>query len=458
MTMSGAETVERGLEVARADHTTVIVGAHSTANLRFAGNTLTTDGATRGRSVTVVSVVGRSVGVQSTTAVADTDGLEALVRAAEAEAKAAPAADDYGDPVGPTTDDDFTEGAAYAGIDVFAGFARALGEVFDDARRDDIALFGFAQHEVETTWLGTSSGTRRRHVQPTGTVEWNAKNGKPGGSVWQGQSTRDFRDVDVAQAVAHLRTRLMWSERQISLDPGRYETLLPPTAMADLMIYAYWTAAGRDANEGRTVFSRTGGGTRIGQSLAPQGISLRSDPHEPGLGVMSFLATGSSSSMASVFDNGQPLEATRWVDDGTLSALVQTRASAHDSGAPPTGYVGNLILDGGDPHVRLEDMVAATDRGLLLTCLWYIRAVDPETLLLTGLTRDGVYLVEKGEIVGGVNNFRFNESPVDLLGRMTQVGGTEKTLSREWGEDFTWTKMPPARVPDFNCSSVSPAS
>jgi predicted Zn-dependent protease len=456
--MSGAETVERALAGAKADHTTVIVGAHGTANLRFAGSTLTTDGAMRGRSVTVVSVVGRSVGVQSTTAVNDTDDLAALVRAAEVEAAAAPAAEDFGEPVGATTDDDFTDGAEYGGVDVFAGFARALGEAFDDARRDGIALYGFAQHEIETTWLGTSSGTRRRHVQPTGTVEWNAKNGKPGGSVWQGQSTRDFRDVDVAQAVAHLRTRLMWSERQVSLDPGRYETLLPPTAMADLMIYAYWTAAGRDAHDGRTVFSRPGGGTRIGQSLAPQGISLRSDPREPGLGVMPFLASGSSSSMASVFDNGLPLEATRWIEDGGLAALVQTRASARDSGVLPTGYVGNLILDGGDPDLRLEDMVASTDRGLLLTCLWYIRAVDPETLLLTGLTRDGVYLVEKGEIVGGVNNFRFNESPVDLLGRMTQVGGTETTLSREWGEDFTWTRMPPVRVPDFNYSSVSPAS
>ncbi|HEX7355799.1 MAG TPA: metallopeptidase TldD-related protein [Mycobacteriales bacterium] len=458
MTLTGPETVERALAAARGDHTTVIVGAHGTANLRFAGNTLTTDGAMRGESVTVVSVVGRGVGVQSTTAVRDADDLEALVRAAEAEAEVAPAAEDFGDPVAPTTDDDFADAAEYADVDVFTGFARALGEAFDDARRDGIALYGFAQHEVETTWLGSSSGTRRRHVQPTGTVEWNAKNGKPGGSVWQGQSTHDFRDVDVAQAVAHLRTRLMWGERQVSLEPGRYETLLPPTAMADLLIYAYWTAAGRDAHEGRTVYSRAGGGTRIGEALAPQGISLRSDPYEPGLGVIPFLVTGASSSMASVFDNGLPLEGTRWIDDGKLTALVQTRASARDAGTLPTGFVGNLILDGGDPDLRLEDMVTATDRGLLLTCLWYIRAVDPETLLLTGLTRDGVYLVEHGEIVGGVNNFRFNESPVDLLGRMAQVGVTETTLSREWGEDFTWTRMPPVRIPDFNCSSVSPAS
>ena len=103
-------------------------------------------------------------------------------------------------------------------------------------------------------------------------------------------------------------------------------------------------------------------------------------------------------------------------------------------------------------------MVAATERGLLLTCLWYIRVVDPETLLLTGLTRDGVYLVEGGEVVGTVTNFRWNESPVDLLGRATEVGGSVPTLPREWSDYFTWTQMPTIRVPDFNMSSVSQAS
>lgn len=114
----------------------------------------------------------------------------------------------------------------------------------------------------------------------------------------------------------------------------------------------------------------------------------------------------------------------------------------------------NLILDGGSDR-SLDDMVASTRRGLLLTCLWYIREVDPATLLLTGLTRDGVYLVEDGEVVGEVTNFRFNESPVGLLGRVTEAGRTEKTLPREWSDWFTRSAMPALRVPDFNMSSVS---
>jgi predicted Zn-dependent protease len=103
-------------------------------------------------------------------------------------------------------------------------------------------------------------------------------------------------------------------------------------------------------------------------------------------------------------------------------------------------------------------MIAGTKRGLLLTCLWYIREVDPEQLLLTGLTRDGVYLVEDGRVTAVVNNFRFNESPVDLLRRITEVGAAEQTLPREWNDYFTRTVMPPIRVPDFNMSTVSQAS
>ena len=103
-------------------------------------------------------------------------------------------------------------------------------------------------------------------------------------------------------------------------------------------------------------------------------------------------------------------------------------------------------------------MVSRTERGLLLTCLWYIREVDPATMLLTGLTRDGVYVIEDGEVVGASNNFRFNESPVDLLARASEVGATERALGREFGEYLNRTRMPPLRIPDFNMSSVSRAS
>ena len=135
------------------------------------------------------------------------------------------------------------------------------------------------------------------------------------------------------------------------------------------------------------------------------------------------MVAGSSSSSASVFDNGLPVGATTWIDRGTLAALVETRHSAAlAGGVAVTPPASNLLLEAEGATATLEQMVASTERGLLLTCLWYIREVDPQTLLLTGLTRDGVYLVEHGEVVGAANNFRFNESPVDLLGRVAEVG------------------------------------
>ena len=127
------------------------------------------------------------------------------------------------------------------------------------------------------------------------------------------------------------------------------------------------------------------------------------------------------------------------------------------TGMRPTPPPDNLIMDGGGT-ASLEDMIASTERGLLLTTLWYIREVDPERLLLTGLTRDGVYLIEDGSVVGAVNNYRFNESPIELLGRISEVGVSELTLCREWNDYFNRTIMPTIRVPDFNMSTVSQAS
>lgn len=158
---------------------------------------------------------------------------------------------------------------------------------------------------------------------------------------------------------------------------------------------------------------------------------------------------------SSVFDNGLPLAPTDWIKDGRLERLTTTRHSAALTDLPVAPAMDNLVLDGGGER-SLEEMVAATTgRALLLTCLWYIREVDPATLLLTGLTRDGVYLVEDGEVLGEVNNFRFNESPVGLLSRASEAGRTERTLPREWGDYFTRAAMPALRIPDFHMSSVS---
>ncbi len=451
------ELIERALELSTADSCVVIGDEVSDANLRWANNTLTTNGVTRRNQLTVIAITGGAVGVVSRSGVTS-DSLEALVRAAEDTARTAPEAEDQAPLVEAPASEAWDAPPAETSIGVFGSFASDLGEAFARATAGDELLFGYAEHEMRTTYVASSAGLRARHDQPTGHVEINAKTADFATSAWAGVASRDFADVEVEPLTRDLSRRLEWASRRIELPAGRYETILPPSAVADLMIYLYWSAGARDAHDGRTVFSRAGGGTRVGERIGEEALTLRSDPAAPFLQCSPFVIAPESSGALSISDNGLPLTPTAWVDAGILTSLVQTRCSAQLTGLPVTPYVDNLIMDGPPGGPGLDAMVASTDRALLLTCLWYIREVDPQTLLLTGLTRDGVYLVEGGEVVGAVNNFRFNESPVDLLGRVLDVGASVPTLPREWGDYFTRTAMPPLRVDGFNMSSVSQAS
>ena len=635
---SPQEAVERALAVSRSADCVVIAEETSSANLRWAGNTLTTNGVSRSRQLTVIAIDrragGASAGIISRAGVR-ADQVEDVVREAEhAAAEAAPAEDakplpgsGINGPFGIENEEQrWDSPPGRTEIGVLRDFATALGETLREAQATDRKLYGFAEHDLVSTFLGTSAGLRLRYDQPTGRVELNAKSADMTRSAWAGVATRDFTDVDIVGLDAGLSERLDWAKRSISLPAGRYETLLPPTAVSDLMVYLYWSAGAKDAADGRTVFSKAGGGTRVGEQLSAQPVTLsseplaaglrcppfviahasgsdssvfdngltlnptawiqdgtlaalhssrhsatlaglpftpaidnlifsvrtsgaaptsgpgaatrdftdvdpleldadlaqrlawaqrridlpagryetllppsavadlliyqqwssgardaaegrtvfsrpgggtrigerlsqlpltlRSDPGEPGLEAAPFVIAHSSGDDASVFDNGLPVGRVDWLREGTLAHLPTTRHSARLTGLPMAAPADNLVLEGGGGQ-SLADMVAATERGLLLTCLWYIREVDPATLLLTGLTRDGVYLVEGGEVTGVANNFRFNESPVDLLGRAVEAGRTERTLPREWSDYFTRAAAPALRVPDFNMSSVS---
>jgi predicted Zn-dependent protease len=459
--LSPQEVVEKALAASTADGQVAFVVESSEANLRWAGNSLTTNGSMRSRQVVVISFVDGGAGMAAgTVARTGNPDIATLVAASEQAARDAGPAEDavplISDP--PPGAGDWSAEPAQTSIEVFRDFAPQLGVAFGAARDRDELLFGFAEHQMASTYLGSSTGLRLRHDQPTGRVELNGKSTDFSRSVWAGMGTRDFTDVSVPDLAGQVQQKLAWSQRRVELPAGRYETLLPPSAVSDLYIYAWWTMQARDADEGRNVYAKPGGGNRIGERLAALPLTLRSDPHAPGLETAPFQVVGSSSGAASVFDNGMPTPAVDWIRDGVLANLIRPRAWALKTTAPAIGAIDNLILEDPTATATLDEMVAATERGLLLTTLWYIREVDPQTLLLTGLTRDGVFLVENGEVTGAVNNFRFNESPVDLLARITQAGRTERTLPREWNDWFTRTAMAPLRVPDFNMSSVSPAS
>jgi predicted Zn-dependent protease len=456
-TVTPQALVEHALATSTSEDCVVIVEDSTGANLRWANNTLTTNGVAHGVDVTVIAFQGAGNASVSGSA-ASPEQVTALVEQADAAARVAEPAEDRADLAGGAVSPDWDDAPGETSVDVYRDFARDLGAEFDRAEREGRILYGFVNHEVTTTYLGSSTGLRLRHVQPTGHYGCTGKTADLSDSAWVGGATRDFADVSAHRLGDDLVTRLGWGARRIELPAGRYDTVLPPSAVADLMIDAYWSAGARVAHEGQSVYSRPGGGTRIGERMVSPGVTLYSDPAYPGLECAPFVVASGSSNTSSVYDNGMALRRTPWIGNGSLAALLQTRHTAQLTGQPTTPGIDNLVLEVDGGAGTDLDLVAGMADGLLLTCLWYIREVDPQTLLLTGLTRDGVYRVEGGEITGVVNNFRFNESPVDLLRRFTAAGATVPSFSREWGEDyFSRTATPALRVPDFNMSSVSQA-
>jgi predicted Zn-dependent protease len=444
-----AEAARQG----KADETIVLVSDRADAALRWAGNSMTTNGESVSRNTTVVSIVRRGntahVGSVRSSDV-DPAAIADLVAASQQTALSAPEASDKSQPLpGGDVPADWDVPVPGTSAVVFSGIAGPLAQGFRGADQ----LYGYARHIVETTFVATSGGLRRRYTQPTGSVEINAK--RDGASAWAGVSTPDFVGVQIDSLLEQLATQLGWAQRSVELPAGRYETIMPPSTVADMMIYLAWSMDGRGAQEGRTALSAPGGGTRVGEKLTELPLTLYSDPAATSLECTPFVAVPSSSERVSVFDNGMDIGRVDWVRDGAVNALAYPRAAALEFDAPVAVPADNLLMTGGS--ASLADMIAGTERGLLLTTLWYIRTVDPTVLLLTGLTRDGVYLVEDGEVTASVNNFRFNESPLDLLRRATEAGVSEMTLPREWGDWATRAAMPSLRIPDFHMSSVSQA-
>lgn len=443
------------MRLSKSDACIVMARKVASVNIRWAHNTVTTNGDADEAQLTVIAIAGRRV-ASVTRTYFPPERLEEIVREAEARCEHRPDAPDYmplleghGEPA------DWHAPPADSDIHVFDPLVPTLQTLYEDARRASIATFGYSEFQTATTFVATSTGVRKRCTERMGKVEMTGKTPDFARSSWVGRVTHDFLDIDVHEMFETLQQRLGWAAQRIDMPAGAYEVLLEPSPAADLAISAYWCMTRRDADEGRSPYSKPGGGTRLGERIFGD-VTIYSDPAEPAIGTTSFHYGVDSGSAASVFDNGLELSRSEWVQDGVLQNLITPRywaAKTPDARVMP--YVNNLVLAGSGPSTR--EMIAQTERALLVTCFWYIRTVDPQSALLTGLTRDGVFLIENGQVKGSVNNFRWNMSPIAALAQVTQTGRCGLALPREHDE-FLRSKAPALRIERFNMSSVSEAS
>jgi predicted Zn-dependent protease len=457
MTQKPQEITEMALQVAKGRpgmlDCVAIVSCSSEANLRWANSTLTTNGSNRCTGLCVVVFLDVPGGVATGWAGLDSPSFDptvllGLLLQAESMATATGPSPEYSPLAQNVVVGDFDGNPVHTTPDIFAGVSPELGRLFLDKRT---AYFGYAAHTTVTTYAQSLGGHRIRLDEPHGYLELNGRRGNT--SAWVGRPGREFL-FDVAELEDEISTKLGWQERQRELPAGRYPVILEPGAVADMLCYLADSLAGREAFEGRSVFSKPGG-TKLGEQLSPATLDLYSDPHEPGLECPDVLLDVYSSSIRSPFDIGQRIPRVDWIKEGVLSNLETTRAIGSKIGVPYAPGANNIVLRVPGASGESRELVKGVERGLLITCLWYIREVDPETLLLTGLTRDGVYVIEDGEVVGATGNFRFNESPVGMLSRIRAVGESRWAQPRECAEEVSMAVMPPLLIDDFNLSSVA---
>lgn len=312
--------------------------------------------------------------------------------------------------------------------------AKAVAAVIGAGDGAKVQIAGFYEHASEMQGLASSEGLWAFHAWSSCGLSCTARTPDGTGSGWSSASSNRVGDLDATALAKTAVDKAVSSAKPRRLEPGRYTVVLEPAAVADLTGELASQFGARQADEGRSFFAKPGGGTRIGEKLFPDTITLRSEPTDTAL-------------TATPFDGqGLPLAPTRWIDKGKVTALTYDRYWARKQGKAPTGSPEGWILDGG--KATREDLIKGVKRGVLITRFWYIRSLDPQSILLTGLTRDGTFLIENGAIVGPVMNFRFNESPVQMLTRSDAL--TPAVIAGGM-------RVPALRTHEFNLASISEA-
>ncbi len=422
------------------DDARVTITSEWTGNTRFADASITTSGGVVDTSLTVTVTVGRKR-ASSTTNVLDDEGLKHTVDLAITLARLAPDDPELMPELGPQTyqqtnawvertilDAEMRSGAVSRAIESASAVGRSAGQIFSA---------GYLEANARATSVATARGLFAYHRSTDIDLSVTARTPDGTGSGWATGGARDFGRVDPASIGRIAAQKVLASRNPQALDPGLYTAVLEPAAVTDLVPLLSGALNARTADEGRSPFSKPGGGTRIGEKVMDERVTLYSDPNDPQL-------------LGRPFDNdGLPLRRVVWVDQGILRNLAYSRFWAQKQDKQPTGspLAGGLALTGGTKTT--EEIIAGCQRGILITHFFYIRSLDPRTVLETGLTRDGTFLIEHGRITRALKNFRWNESPLLMLNRLEDIGRPVLTTAG--------LLMPPVRVRDFNFSSLSDA-
>jgi predicted Zn-dependent protease len=428
------------LSFSKAESCIVTVGGAEERHVRFAQDMATTNGAPNSLGVSVESHFGLKSGGASGTDVSD-DALAALVAASEDTAKLAPDNPEFMPPIGPQK---YATGTAFSPNTQAATsgmLASAIQPVLKQAEAQNLQASGFLNIGTSFSAFANSKGLFVFDQQTDVLHTITARTPDGTGSGWAGTTHYDFSKMDIAGMGAVAIDKGLRSRKPQRLSPGVYTVILEPSAVSDLLGILIDEFDQRAADEGRDFATKKGGGSRLGDSLFGKNVTIFSDPNDP-------VVPGSIYT-----DDGLPSQRTMWVENGVLKNLQCGRYWAQKSKRDPVPSLTSLTMVGGTTSTA--DMIKQTKRGLLITRFWYIREVDPQTVLLTGLTRDGVFLIENGEITGPTCNFRFNESPVAMLQKVLAMGPSV----RAYGEESIGipVSVPTLLVDEFTLSSVSDA-
>ncbi|MDH5234716.1 MAG: TldD/PmbA family protein [Gemmatimonadota bacterium] len=433
---------KRALGFSKADECRVSIDSGMRQNTRFAVNQISTAGDDYDATVTIRSVFGKKVASIRTNRLDDAS-LRAAVENSERIARLAPDDPELMPELGPQKYADaivWSDATASLEPEARAAAVRAITE---PSRRAGLISTGYLEANAGSSAVANSKGlfAYGRSTSTAYTTTVRTTDGT--GSGWAGASDNDFRRVSPATLAERAIEKAQRSVNPVAIEPGRYTVILEPTAVANLVQFIARSMNARSADEGRSFFSKAGGGNKLGEKVVDERVTLVSDPLDPMVPADTFGG------------DGMPSQKVTWIENGVVRTLSYDRFWAQKSGREPVSAANTLRMSGGTSTI--EEMIASTARGILVTRFWYIRGVDPRTILYTGLTRDGTFLIENGKVTRPVKNLRYNESPIFMLNNLEMMGRPERASASESGGPGQAIMCPAIKVRDFNFTSTSDA-